>query len=102
MGLHAGHAWELTLPEPSERHQRSSQRTRRSPSRCAIPDQTELVLPSEFGIWLSQCDPVSGERMSDMRCQCEPEGGPSLVRSAKSDTLGMRGSWLSRCPEHRE
>jgi len=25
------------------------------PSRCAIPDRTDLVLPSEFGSWQSQC-----------------------------------------------
>ena len=55
MGHHAGDAWEMTLPEPSERRWKSSQRMCRLPSRCAILDRTELVLPTEFGSWPSQC-----------------------------------------------
>jgi len=42
------------------------------------------------------------ERMSNTQCQWEPGGGPNLVQSTKSDTTGLRGSWLSQCPGHQE
>jgi len=58
VGRHAGDAWDLTLPEPSERRRRSSVLMRRLPSRCPIPDRTELVRSCEFGSWLSQCSCV--------------------------------------------
>jgi len=54
VGRHAGYAREMTLPEPSEWRQRSSQLMCRFPSR-AVPERTELILPTEFGSWPSQC-----------------------------------------------
>jgi len=73
VGCQVGDAWDLTLPEPSEWRWRSSRCTCLLPSRCAIPDRTELILPIEFGSWPNQCtlsqgDPVGGERMSDTQC----------------------------------